>query len=267
MTIRGGRVGSIQRFKQKVTRNSNKNFIRRLKADEPLVVRFLTEPEEWIEYFEYYDADDRQYRAVGADQYLEDDVRVSRRFAAVVLDVADDTTFVIQIPVTLAETLNLRYERYGSLMDRDYELSRMGKDLNTKYDALPEAVSNRKLDKYFPLPEVAEMLAATVKGAEPVTTPAASNGNGNGNSTAVTPTGRKAVVEEPVAEDDVLLDDTDSEDELDQQSLLKLTRDQLIDLAKQNGVAVKGKTKADVVAAIIAAVNDDDDEEDDDEPF
>lgn len=263
MTIRGGRVGSIQRFKQKVTRNSNKNFIRRLRAEEPMIVRFLTEPEEWIEYYEYYDSDDRQYRAVGADQYLDDDVRVSRRFAAVALDVADDSTFVIQIPVTLAETLNLRYERYGTLLDRDYELSRMGKDLNTKYDALPEDVSARKLDKYFPLPDVAELLAATVKGAEPA--PATGNRDGNGNGKAVTPTGRKAVVPEPAA-DDELLDDTD--DEIDTEFLSALSRDELVKLAKEHGVTTRGKTKGDVIAAIIAAANStDDDDEEDDEPF
>ncbi len=42
----------------------------------------------------------------------------------------------------------VRYERYGTLLDRDYDLLRTGKGLNTEYDVETNAQEDRKLGQY-----------------------------------------------------------------------------------------------------------------------
>jgi hypothetical protein len=122
----------------------------RVKKDEPLVVRFLTEPTEWSVYDEYYDSDARKSYVVHAGQFAPAEVRVTTRYLANVLVVDSDKVLALMMPTTLAQRLYNRWSvsKKNTIMDRDFELARMGEGLKTTYMEAPEAPHSRPLDKY-----------------------------------------------------------------------------------------------------------------------
>lgn len=49
---------------------------------------------------------------------------------------------------TLANQLVGRYEKYGTITDRDYELESTGEGMNTRYSLTPEPASKVRISKY-----------------------------------------------------------------------------------------------------------------------
>ena len=75
-------------------------------------------------------------------------VRPSQRFLAQVVDRESDQVIALKMPKDLANRLVVRYERYQTIMDRDYEIMRSGKGLDTTYDVTPEPASEFDSSKY-----------------------------------------------------------------------------------------------------------------------
>lgn len=117
-----------------------------IKADEAITVRFLNEPDEWKSYNQIFNG--KYYEMVA-----EDDTRPkqSRRYVANVVVVDEGKVEVISMTPTLASLLYKYYERYETMMDRDYELSRegSGKD-DTEYSAFALDPQAMKLSRYEP---------------------------------------------------------------------------------------------------------------------
>ncbi len=158
MGIQGGVVGSIDRMRA-LAAGSGGDFIRNV-PKEGITVRFLTEPDRWIEYKEY-GAQGLYPRPLVEGQTAPAGSNVSRRYAAPAIDISggEDKVIVIKLAASLAQVIISRWEKSGTLLDRDYELERFGEQKQTRYamnglDKVP-----RKLDKYD-VPDVLAIVEA-----------------------------------------------------------------------------------------------------------
>ena len=77
--------------------------------------------------------------------------RKSNRYLANVVDLDRDKVIPLLMPRDLANRFVVRYERNGTLIDRDFELSRTGEGLDTVYDLDAGVADRKKIDKYTPL--------------------------------------------------------------------------------------------------------------------
>ena len=142
--IKGGTFKSVGHLKGMFNKTSS--LVINVPADSTKVVRFLTEPDQWFAYQEYWDNERRRYIPV-ADG-VEPLVRPSQRFLAQVVDRETDQVIALKMPKDLTNRLVLRFDRYNTIMDRDYEIMRTGKGLDTSYDVTPEAPTSFDSAKY-----------------------------------------------------------------------------------------------------------------------
>ncbi len=150
MKLTAQKMGSVAHLKQTLKKGASAEgtiYIKNIPADG-LTVRFLTEPEEWFGYQEYWEATERTFIPMVEGEILPDDTRPSFRYLAVALDVASDRVIPIKLPKTAANSLILKYDKYGTMTDRDYELEKFGTGLSTKYDVTPSSPMERNLAKY-----------------------------------------------------------------------------------------------------------------------
>lgn len=150
MAYSAGRVGSMQKLRESLKKGGggNSQYIKQVPANDIMTVRFLTEPEDWYGYYETYDTEIKRYYPLIEGVEKPEGARVSYRYLAVALDVENDQVIPLKLPKDLANRLIMRYDRYETLTDRDYELSRMGEGLDTTYDVTPGDKVARHLDKY-----------------------------------------------------------------------------------------------------------------------
>lgn len=119
--------------------------------EDPLLVRFLQEPNKWVEYFEHYNgpnSDPRYSPCVTDCERCEDGNKAAKKYLANVLDVTKNAVVALKMPTSLVEQL-LKFEgKYGTVIDRDYELSREGSGLDTTYSAIPESPTRVSVSRY-----------------------------------------------------------------------------------------------------------------------
>lgn len=150
--IKGGKVKSIAGLKSSLKKGGGSEYLSRVPTDGAITVRFITEPTGWIAYFEHYDAVVRKFYPCSDDcpGCTEGD-RPSQRYLANALDVAETKVIPLVLPKTLAASVLKKYEKYGTLLDRDYELTRSGQGFDTEYDVTPESPSRMNIDRFDPL--------------------------------------------------------------------------------------------------------------------
>lgn len=240
LKIKGGKVKSIAGLKSSLKKGGGSQYLARVPADDSLTVRFLTEPEgEWVEYMEHYDAVRKFYPCTesGCPGCAEGDFP-SKRFLANALDVAEGKVIPLAMPKTLAASVMKKYEKYGTLLDRDYELTREGSGFDTTYDSVPEAPTKMNL-KRFDLIDLTAMLQSQLDMADN----AGSDDDDDDDDEPVAKKTKKFVPKKPAAVED---DDDDDEDE-DEEPVKKPA-------ARKKAVAKKP-----------VAVDEDEDEDEDEE--
>lgn len=145
----GSKPKNLKQLKADLKKGSG-GFIGFIPKEGSLTIRFLTEPEEWVSFTEVFDPVLQKGYPLpeeGQPGY-DEELRQSKRYLANVLDVENDKVIALQMPKTLANQIVIRYEKYDTIMDRDYELMRDGAGKDTTYMATPEAPTTRKLAKY-----------------------------------------------------------------------------------------------------------------------
>lgn len=152
--FKGGRVGSVKKLQKSLdSGGGDRAYIQYIGQDEEKLVRFLTEPDEWFRYYEHYDpvlkffpctGDD----CVGCDSEVEKTARASQRYLANVLVVDDNRVVPMKMAKDLANRVLNKFERYGTLLERDFILSRTGTGRDTAYDVDAEAPSEVDVESY-----------------------------------------------------------------------------------------------------------------------
>ena len=251
-----GKAGSAQKFKERMEAStSDVTFIKNIPGDKVLTVRFLEEPEEWYAYRETYDPDIKRYYPVMDDSDIPEGQRASTRYLVNALDRDTDHVIPLKIPQSLATRLMMRYEKYDTLTDRDYDLTKTGKGLKTEYDVETGDRETIKLSKYelFDHEEVLEeaydFAMRTETGEEE-------------NPLRRKKTKTKAAKRHEVDDDDDDIDDDDDEEEtedLDESTVRSLPIKLLREYARTLGVEVTKKEE------ILEALYPEDDEDDEDE--
>jgi hypothetical protein len=161
-----GKIGSMKAMKDSLKSKGNPN-IRNVPSEDSLTVRFLDEPEDWYGYYEHYVngsyqpcvSDDCE----GCNSNDPNEQRKNFRYLANGYVVDDQKVRAIKMPKSLVEQLVGYYEKKGTIMDRDYELSRTGSgQMDTKYMASPESPVAMKLSRFekqkFDLADVLDSL-------------------------------------------------------------------------------------------------------------
>ena len=149
MNISGKKMGSVKALKESLKKggSSLSTFIKNVPA-EGITVRFLTEPEEWFGYYEYWNDESRNFCPMAVGEVLPDGAKPSFRYLACAVDIETDRVIPLKLAKTAANSLILKYDKYGTMIDRNYELQRHGEGLDTTYDVTPDAPSKLNLSKY-----------------------------------------------------------------------------------------------------------------------
>lgn len=267
--IKGGVAKSTKAIKDSL-KKGGAGYLTRVPKDGSMTVRFLTEPEgNWVEYMEHYNADFNFFPCVEGDcvgcENQKDGDYPSKRFLANALDVEEGKVVPLVLPKTLAAALMRRYDRYGTLTDRDYTLMRTGDGFDTTYDVEAEAPTKVNVKRYDLL-DLEEALEKQLPGAEvddededdEPEIPAKKFGGK-----------KRRPAPEPEDEDDDVEDDEDDEEEVDEPEWTRDSLDgkslrELKRIAHDNGYKPVDTKGLDVDALIDLIVGDD--EGDDDEP-
>lgn len=248
------------------------------KEGSSLTVRFLEEPEEWVNYVEAYDPAIKRGYPYPDDPAMpgyDDELRKSSRYVANAVDVERDKVVALQLPKTIVNKMINRYEKNGTVIDRDYELFRSGSGLDTEYDAQPEAPSKKRLSKYEPL----DLLDALEEAYESVWG-TSDDDDDDDDEEIKRPHRRRKRVEVEDDDDDIEDDDDEEEDEDDdiddddgdddeeddeeddddalewyeEEDLEGLPIGKLRSIMKEYGVTpIKGMKKPEVIEAILEA--------------
>jgi hypothetical protein len=225
MAVKTNKAGSIKALRASTERRGggNEAFLQRIPADDSITVRFLTEPEEWQAYFEHYDQVMNYYPCSDNCPGCTEGNRPSQKYLANALRVEDDRVIPLVINKSLVTKLLNSYDRYGTMMDRDYELIRIGSGLDTDYDRSPEVPikRNTKGVQMLDLVEVLENQLRRAFDDDDLANPASTNGS----KTKSRHGGPQKSKPGPVVEHD-------DEDEDDESSIWnKVTRDDLEDMS------------------------------------
>lgn len=150
MKLSAKKMGSMKAVKESLKKGANsgfKQYIKNIPADG-ISVRFLTEPEEWFGYQEYWDESARTFVPMVEGEILPDGAKASFRYLANALDVENDRVIPLKLAKTVANVLILKYDKYDTMMDRNYDCQKHGEGLDTTYDVTPDAPSKMNLTKY-----------------------------------------------------------------------------------------------------------------------
>lgn len=152
--IAGGRIGSMKELEKTLKSKGNPN-VKIIPSEDSITTRFLDDPEDWHGYYEHYFEGNYLPCADGCEACDSDDPDEKRRtfrYLANAYVVDDQKVRAIKLPKSLVEILAAYKKKYGTLLDRDYELSRTGSGQNdTKYMAVPETPTKMKLSRFTKL--------------------------------------------------------------------------------------------------------------------
>lgn len=167
-----GRLGSAKAVKKSLKGGGQAN-VKTISAEDSLTVRFLDEPEDWHGYYEHWLSDGPKPcvtdECEGCESDDPDEKRRSFKYLANAYVVDDQKVWALKMPKSLVEILMNFYQKYrGTLLDRDYELSRTGSgQFDTKYMAAPEDRQKMNLSRFDKKKhDLGELLDTLVNGEE-----------------------------------------------------------------------------------------------------
>lgn len=264
----GKRMGSATNLNKAAKRNSNSNMWSIPEAG--IIVRFLDEPEDWFGYSRYYDEDASMYVPMVEGERAPQGARQQYRFVANAVKVDDDRVIAFDMPKSMGSAMHKYYDKYGTLLDRDYDFSKSGSGLQTEYAVAPDAKEPKKLTKYDKL-DLEDVLSTQRTMALGEDTDTADEDKPKAKASTKTTTKPKPAPE-PVDEDE----DEDDDEGVTEDELVALGKaadkgdeDATETLTEYAGQAEldpdEYETWAELATAIIEALSEGEDEEDADE--
>ncbi len=222
MQISGKRMGTVKAVKDSLKKGGSSlgTYIKNVPADG-ITVRFLTEPEDWFGYYEYWNEESRSFTPMAVGEVIPDGVKPSFRYLASAVEIESDKVIPLKLAKTAANSLILKYDKFGTMMDRNYELQRHGEGLDTTYDVTPDTPSKLNLAKYETLDLEKILVTARASSLGEDDTNSDSVGNEDAGWTKTPASKGRA----PVAADDD--DDDDEEDGDDDEIQEEFSLDEL----------------------------------------
>lgn len=147
--IRGGQVTSIKSLKSQLKKGGGgAGFFTRIPSEGSLTVRFMTEPDGWVMFYEHYDQERKFYPCADDCPGCAEGDRPSQRYLVNAIDQDENKVIPLVLPKTLASNVLKKYDKWATVTDRDYELSRTGDGRDTEYDVIPETPTRINLNRY-----------------------------------------------------------------------------------------------------------------------
>ena len=272
MQISGKKMGSVKAVKDSLKKggSSLNTYIKNVPA-EGITVRFLTEPEEWFGFYEYWNDESRNFTPMAVGEILPDGAKASFRYLASAVDVDSDRVIPLKLAKTAANSLILKYDKYGTMLDRNYELQRHGEGLDTTYDVTPDAPTKLNIGKYevIDLEQVLITARATslgesdVKKSEPtidddeideeVKPKSKVISAGSKAVSSVKKTAKVEELDDEDDEDDEVVEMEDEEEVLDEETLSSMTIRDLRTICEDMEIDYEGMAKPAMIRSIIEA--------------
>lgn len=153
------KYGSKKAVRAAMKGSTNSGAFLRLKDGDRLKVRFLTEMGDWERAY-YHWLDSFLWCSRRPDcRGCEANDKPKRIWLANVLNREDGKVSILQVPYTVSEQLQLKDDKYDTIMDRDYEISRTGSgQYDTKYSLDWDSPRPFKAERYKTLDAAAAIL-------------------------------------------------------------------------------------------------------------
>jgi hypothetical protein len=150
MGLKGGEVGTVSNLRKSLKRGEGTQYLTRVPGDDVLIVRFLTEPDHWFKYYEHFDENHEPKYFPCSDncEGCADGLKSSKRYLVNAVDVDENKTIPLVLPSSLASSLLKKYDRFHTITDRNYELSKEGQGYDTEYSDMYDTPSKMKLNRY-----------------------------------------------------------------------------------------------------------------------
>ncbi len=161
-SIRGGKVKSIGSLKASLRKGGGNQYFTRV-SEDGLTVRFLTEPDEWVEFFEHYDDVRKFYPCTDDCEGCRDGSKPSKRYLTNAVDTTEGKVVPLLLAKSAASQVIKKFDRFNTILDRDYIIVREGTGFDTEYDVTPEAPSKMNLSR-FELLDLWELLESQITG-------------------------------------------------------------------------------------------------------
>lgn len=263
------RYGSVKRARAAMKGGSGSGAIFRLKADETLKVRFLQEPDDWHEAYHHY-IDQKFYWCSRRNcEHCDGGNRPRKAALANVVIMASPRdgdvgrVVVMQMPPSLADQVLKRHEKFGTILDRDYDLSREGSGLNdTKYSVDYDDRKRRDLSRWDD--KIHDITA--IVSADLVSSGGGTSGDDDEEPRSTKKSSRRSSHEDE--DEDDYEDDEDEDSEEDEDEFAELDRSELkreIKKLDPDFVAKKSQSDEDLREILRDLASSEDSEEEDDE--
>ena len=238
------------------------NYLRNFK-NGTTTIRFLQEMDEWDKYREHYTLDGKSFPCIkgegncpGCNHENEKVSKSSRKYATNVYFVEPGLVLPVRIPITLAKRLETRAERNGNtLLTRDYVVIRKGSGMDTDYDV--DQDEKYAIDTAAKLKEGADIDAILEANFREQWGDPEDYARGESKSSGFTADEVDAESRAKKAADDVPPTESSSQsasaddEEIDEEDLYKMSREQLEVVAMKVGVAFDGMTDTQLIRKII----------------
>lgn len=148
--LKGGTMGTMKAVKIASKKGGgDSTWLKRI-TEEGITVRFLTDPDAWFGYMRYWDNDAQTYVPMLDGEVAPKGSRTQFRFVGNAVEIDGSTTKVValDIPKSLSASLIVFYDKYGSIVDRDYELIATGEGIDITYQLIPDSPRKRAVTKF-----------------------------------------------------------------------------------------------------------------------
>lgn len=167
--VRGSTVGSLTNLRKSLKSKGGigGGKIKIISAEQTFAVRFLTEPDKWFGYYEHYNKTDGFFPCYEGECCTNSTDRASMKYLANVFVQEDNKVMALKIPKSLAEDLMRSCDKYTTMQDRWYEVSRVGTGMSdTKYSRDAETPTRFKLPRGAELHDLHKLMQGMVDAAE-----------------------------------------------------------------------------------------------------
>jgi len=155
VTIKRNRVSSIEDFEKRFEKKTNTNikYPTRVgyKGRNIFSVRFLTEPNQWVDYGQYYDPSTKRYVIATEENEESFDsrgIKPSYLYLASALDVETGEVLVLELKYTMAKEIKAIRDKKGDITTYDIELEKRGEGKETEYRAAYDGKSTVDVARY-----------------------------------------------------------------------------------------------------------------------